>query len=173
MPTTYTIIASQVLGSSASTVTFSSIPGTYTDLVLRCSVRTDRAAIIDDINVTINGVGGTSYSYVFLRGDGAATSSSRVSDRSNLNLNQNANGNTTLSNTFSNFELYIPGYTASQNKQIGLFSVQEDNISTAFIVSQGSSFRNTGAITTISLVPNSGPNFLTNSSFYLYGIKNS
>ena len=49
---TYTLISSNVLGSSAASVTFSSIPATYTDLVLRVSARTDA----DDTSlITFNG----------------------------------------------------------------------------------------------------------------------
>ena len=39
MATTYNLISSNVLSSSAASVTFSSIPAIYTDLVLRCSTR--------------------------------------------------------------------------------------------------------------------------------------
>ena len=54
MATTYTLITSQTLASSAASVTFSSIPSTYTDLVLRVSARTDNAAVSDGFYVGLN-----------------------------------------------------------------------------------------------------------------------
>ena len=48
MPSTYTLISSNVLASSAASVTFSAIPSTYTDLVVRASIRSDATSDADD-----------------------------------------------------------------------------------------------------------------------------
>ena len=82
MANTYTLIESQVLGSSAASVTFSAIPDTYTDLVFKFSVRSDRAATFDNIQARINADSGSNYSRTLLSGDGSSASSSRGSSES-------------------------------------------------------------------------------------------
>ena len=53
MPATYTLIASNTLSSAAASVTFSAIPATYTDLVLRYSARSDGASVDDYFSLNI------------------------------------------------------------------------------------------------------------------------
>jgi hypothetical protein len=172
MATTYTLISSNVLTSSAASVTFSSIPGTYTDLVVRASVRSNRTDPQDSINLTFNGDASSVYSTTRFRGDGAGVTSNRTSGEAYALMAFGADGATATSNTFSNLELYIPSYTVSQNKPSSIFSVQEDNSTTAYIAATAPLWRNTSAITSIAFVPAIGP-FASGSSFYLYGIKNS
>jgi hypothetical protein len=177
MPNTYTLIASNTLSTSAASVTFSSIPATFTDLVLKFSVRsTGGSNAFDHINVTFNGDTATNYSRTYLSGDGAAASSARSTSASLFGMLQASDGATATSNTFSNGDLYIPSYTASQNKPISQDSAQENNSTTAFRVANAGLWRNTAAITSITLaVGGSGgsTDFVSGSSFYLYGIKNS
>lgn len=172
MANTYTLIASNTLASSAASVTFSSIPNTYTDLVLKASIRSDQGSVNTDVLVTYNAVGGTSYSRVWLQGNGATASSNLTANSSSTNVLNSAVGGGATSNTFSNWELYIPSYTVSQNKPYGTFAVGENNATTAYIVAVAGLFRNTNAITEVKLEPGGG-NFVSGSSFFLYGIKNS
>jgi hypothetical protein len=172
MPSTYTLISSNVLTSSAASVTFSAIPSTYTDLVIRASIRSDQGSINTDVLVSYNAIGGTSYSRTWLQGDGATATSGRTANTSSTNVLNSAVGNGATSNTFSNWELYIPSYTASQNKPYNAFAVGETNATTAYIVNVAGLFRNTSAISSILFEPGGG-NFVSGSSFYLYGIKNS
>ena len=169
MASTYTLISSQVLASSASTVTFSSIPATYTDLVIRASIRTDRAAVEDWLFIKFNGVT-TNRSYTRLTGSGSAVASGRST--TGIVLGE-TNAATSTSNTFSNQEIYIPSYTASQNKPMSGIGMQEDNAAAAYMMASAGLWSSTAAITEINLYPETGPNFVTGSSFYLYGIKNS
>jgi len=170
MPSTYTLISSNVLGSSAASVTFSAIPSTYTDLVLKVSIRTDRADANDSIYIQFNSDSTDSnYSYSRLWQTGTSAGSSRASNRRIGNVD----GNNAASNTFSNGEIYIPSYTASQNKQIGAHNAGEDNTNNVSQDAVALLWRNTAAITTIGILPVTGPNFVSGSSFYLYGIKNS
>ena len=177
MATTYTLIASNTLGSSAASVTFSAIPNTFTDLVLKFSVRsTGGSNTFDHINVTFNGDTASNYSRTYLNGNGAAAASGRSTSASLFGMLQAADGATATSNTFSNGELYIPSYTASQNKPVSQDSAQETNATTAYRVVNAGLWRNTSAITSIELaVGGSGgsTDFVSGSSFFLYGIKNS
>lgn len=169
---TYTLISSNVLASSAASVTFSSIPATYTDLVLRVSIRTDAAVSNDTLLVKFNNDSSTLYSTTLLRGSGTATSSSTLSTQPLINARQ-INGNTSVSNTFSSTEIYIPSYTVSQSKPSSIFFAQETDVTGAFIGSIAALYRSNTAISRIDLTPQTGPNFLSTSSFYLYGISNA
>ncbi len=172
MPNTYTLISSNVLGSSAASVTFSAIPATYTDLVLRCSLRSDVASTLENVTIRYNSDSATNYSLTRLRGDGSAASSSASSSANEMTFFAAADGSTATSNTFSNWELYIPSYTVSQNKPMSSFQVQENNTTAANTTVVATLWRNTAAITSM-LISAQSSNFVSGSSFYLYGIKNS
>ena len=169
---TYTLISSNVLASSAATVTFSSIPATYTDLVIRWSVRTDRANTIDNIRIQYNGSTSAIYSETRLQGDGSAAASGR---QSAITYNDFAivDGDTATANTYASGELYIPSYTASQNKPISFFGAEEENSATAYMRTMAYLWSSTAAINEIKLLLASTYQFKATSSFYLYGIKNS
>ena len=169
MPVTYTLISSNVLGSAAASVTFSSIPSTYTDLVLRASVRSDRAFSIDAITFTLN-TSTSNLSNTRLEGTGSAVNS--TFNTTNLTLNRTTAA-TTTANTFASLEFYIPNYTVSQNKPFSGFFATENNTTAAYAGATAGLWRNTAALTSIQMGLVDGPNFDTGSSFYLYGIKNS
>lgn len=171
MATTYTLISSNTLSSSAASVTFSAIPSTYTDLVLRVSARTDRASTNDRLRITYNSDTSTNYSNIAILGDGAAASSQLASSATYMQ-DWYIDGDTATSNTFGNSEIYIPSYLASQNKPVGGSSVMETNATTAYLGAVAALWRNTAAITSINITK-IGTNFVSGSSFYLYGIKNS
>ncbi len=82
MPATYTLINSNVLTSSAASVTFSAIPATYTDLVIRCSGRSDSSfSAVLDLYLSFNGSTAT-YSRTQIRGYGSTADSSNGSGSS-------------------------------------------------------------------------------------------
>jgi hypothetical protein len=172
--TTYTLIASNVLTTTASSVTFSSIPSTYTDLVLLISARSNAASKIVDCSIRIgNGSVSTSsiYSYRELQGNGTgAFSGSGTTDKFNTIMN----GDTSTANTFSNAQVYLPNYLSSSNKSLSTDAVIEANDSATQIQVrlQAWLWASTAAINIIQLFPASG-SFMSASSFYLYGIKNS
>jgi hypothetical protein len=163
-----TLIQHIELGSAQSTITFSSIPQTYTDLVLITSLRTTRSGggTEDSVKLEFNGVT-TAYSGRWLRGDGANTNSNTFSTALFL---QNQNSNDTTSNTFSNASVYIPNYTLSTNKSLTVENVNENNGATAWASIVAGLWSNTAAITSLTLTPNVGPNFAQYSSATLYGV---
>jgi hypothetical protein len=171
---TYTLISSNVLTASAASVTFSSIPATYTDLVLRISARS--STFQQAVDVTFNGdtpASGTSYSFVYLRGNGSAASSSLTGSTSSVNVVGGQDQSNYTANTFSNFEFYIPNYNSTSNKPVSSFTAAENNNATTwFINTVAGLYRNATALTSILLTPTSG-NFASTSSFYLYGISNA
>ena len=167
MPSSRYLISSQTLGSSAASVTFSSIPATYTDLVLRASVRNTSATTITRIR--LNGAT-TGYSGRSITGDGATASSQTQSIAYFYAGEQNTSS--TTANTFTSLEFYLPNYTLTNQKPASITSASEDNATTAYIVGYAGLSNITSAITSIQVfvAPNA---FDVGSSFYLYGLKNS
>lgn len=172
MPITYNLIASNTLSTTATVVTFSSIPGTYTDLLVKYSMRTDTAGADGaQVRLTFNG-NATNYSNVRLQGNGAAVSTTYVSGAAYFEVEAGSPSAGNTANTFNSTEIYIPNYTVATNKSLGAFEVGENNSTTAYMSVRAALWQNTGAITSIALTANGG-NFVANSSFWLYGIKNS
>lgn len=175
MPSTYTLISSNVLSSSAASVTFSAIPATFTDLVLRMSARASGSGNLAGLAIKFNGSTTNIYSNTNLFAYSSSGASDRTTNAANIPQMDNITDGGGTANTFSSNELYIPNYTASQNKPTSLFSVVEKNTAANFewLVYTGAGlYRDTTAISSIALTTNAG-SFVSGSSFYLYGIKNS
>jgi hypothetical protein len=168
MATTYTLISSVTVGSGgAATIGFTSIPSTYTDLVLKTSLRTDRALEIDAILFTLN-ASTSNFTGRRLFGDGSSVTSDTVT-----RIILIANAATSTSTTFSNNEIYIPNYAGSTNKSYSIDGVAENNATFARADLTAGLWSDTSAITSITLTPNIGPNFIQYSTAYLYGISNA
>jgi hypothetical protein len=176
MATTYEAIATVEVGSGgAATIDFTSIPQTYTDLVLKISKRDTRnTGDANPIKITFNG-NTSSYTYKMLYGDGSSVSSySESSFFTDAGWGGYGNQNTgNTANTFSNHEIYIPNYAGSNNKSFSVDSVHENNATNAYAQLVANLWSNTAAITSITLTPNNGFNFVQYSTATLYGIKNS
>jgi len=171
MANTYTLISSNVLSSSAASVTFSSIPSTYTDLVLKISGRTDDSANPQgSIRLYINGSTSSVYSFTRLTGNGSTTASYTSGSGTELYFTFGLSTSQSTANTFSSADIYIPNYLSSANKPMSGSQVMETNSATAFMGTTAGLTRITSAITTIEVTTNAG-SFVADSSFYLYGIK--
>ena len=169
MANTYTLISSNVLSGSAASVTFSAIPSTYTDLVLKCSVRRS-AAGRTDLLMAVN-ASTTDGSNTWLQGSGSAATSG-VSSGQYVRSNNIVPSTSETANTFGSIEFYIPNYLISANKPIGSFGAGENNATAAYISATASLYAQTTAITSLVMTLAAG-SFDTGSSFYLYGLKNS
>lgn len=168
MANTYTLISSNVLSASASSVTFSSIPSTYTDLVLRASIRSDAASGQEVIYINPNSLT-TNQSSTVIEGNGSNGAGSNRTTR----IETRAVGNTATSNTFSSSETYIPNYNSASVHPISNFGVAENNNTVAVMNAVASLWNSATAISSLSVTLAIGTNFLSGSSFYLYGIKNA
>lgn len=154
---TYTLIASSVLGTSASTVTFSSIPATYRDLVLVINY----SAFFSGANITLNNdTGNTNYTSVEIRGNGTnATSVSNTGVAYFLQTFSSTDGD--------NHIIQILDYSATDKHKTGLSRL---NSATSTVRAVAARWANTAAINKIDLIGNSGNEFSSGTSFYLYGI---
>jgi hypothetical protein len=169
MPTTYKKIATVTVGSGgAADIQFTSIPGTYTDLKVVYSLRSDRASAIDLVFVDLNG-SATNKSHRELYGTGSIANSG---NDTSLSLSYCAAANATAS-TFGNGEGYFPNYASSNNKSFSGDNVSENNATTAYQAMQANLWSNTAAITSIKIYPVLGTQFVQYSTATLYGIKNS
>jgi len=173
MANTYTLIASNTVGSGgASSVTFSSIAGTYTDLLLKTSARDVSAGSENWIYCVFNSDSGTNYTNLILRGNGSTAASGKVTSGTSAYVGQ-TQGTATTSNTFTNSEVYIPNYAGSNQKSMSVDTIEENNATANYIALNAVLWTGTAAISSISLTSASGSNFAQYSTFYLYGIKNS
>lgn len=172
MALTYQLIQAITSTTGQYDIQFTSIPQTYTDLVVRISGRSTNGSAQTDIGVYINSEGGSNYSYTRLKGDGfTGVVSNRISSGQSWQPNESLNASASTANTFSNIEVYLPNYASTtQNKCGYMFAAMENNSSAAFINSVALLRGATAAITTVGL--NTG-DWTAGSTFYLYGIKNS
>jgi hypothetical protein len=172
MANTYTLIESKTLGSDTASVSFTSIPQTYTDLQLLTSVRIDRAGISVNMGLRFN-TNSSNYKNMMLYGSGANPAGSLYSTALDQFGYWYSPANSTTASTFSNQSVYIPNYTSSYNKSVSINSTSENNATDTNLVLFSGVWSDSAAITTITLSNYQGSNLRSGSTFYLYGIKNS
>lgn len=171
------LIQTQTLGSTQASVTFSSIPATFTDLYLvfsgRGSGNVGNTTLLYRLNDSQTGYSGRS-----LLGTGSSASSGTLSildapvaggnwGRASF-VGVNA-GTDTTSNTFSVSSFYLPNYRSSVAKSLSFESVTENNGTTAYQDIVALSWTGTDAVTSFSLAAYQS-SFVSGSSFSLYGI---
>ena len=169
MANTYTLIASSTVGSGgAASIDFTSIPSTYTDLLIKTSLRSAIASINPGLLIKFN-TSALNFTGVNVYGDGSAASSytDTVGEIGILA------GNSATANTFGNCDIYIPNYAGSTNKSFSVDSVNENNATSATQFLYANLWSQTAAITAISLRSGGAVNLLQYSTAYLYGISNS
>lgn len=174
MPNTYTLISSTTVGSGGSAnIEFTSIPSTYTDLVLKLSVRNNWNLASYQYVFTVNN-SATGYNRRFVYGDGVGTDTNSASNESSTRFSFEQSTAYTA-NTFANIEMYFSDYatTSTYKSQISSYA-NENNATSCYAVGMNNNtWSNTAAITSIKIEPVSATNFLQYSTAYLYGIKNS
>lgn len=169
MPNTFTLIQAITVGSGgASDITFSSIPSTYTDLVLNISARTSRIATQDDFDISFNG-STSGLSYRRLYGTGSVVDS----DNGSRIITGYITADSSTASTFGNVSVYIPNYAGSANKSLSSDGVSETNATNVNMSMVADLWSNTAAITSIKLTPATSQTIQQHSTFYLYGIVKS
>jgi hypothetical protein len=161
MPNTYVALATQTIAVATSTVTFTSIPQGYTDLVLVVSAANASAS---NLEITFNSDTGSNYSRTQLAGNGSSATSARESNYTSYRtLNTPAS-----TSTFSIATLHIMNYSnTTTNKTL----LDRGGLSSDSTYAQVGLYRSTSAISTIRLL--AGANFSVGSTFNLYGIANA
>ena len=172
MPNTFTLIASSTVGAGgASSIDFTSIPSTYTDLVLKVSGRSSAAFTRRTMRLTINNsTTATDYADRYLLGNGSAASSSAdAAGTQQYIVAWDLPAASATANTFANIEIYIPNYAGSTNKSLSIDGVGEDNATAANMGLVAGIYNQNTAISRITVTPDSG-NFVQYSTAYLYGV---
>ncbi len=165
---TMTLIETQTLGTATTSITFSSIPQTYTDLQLFYSVRdtgTNGGERSFQTNLSLNGstTGFTCKVLYAYSGTGSQGSGSYTRF---AGWHPDA---ATTSNTFGNTSLYLPNYTGSTNKSYSIDQIGENNEANIYRCILAGLWSNTAAITSLTLTTD-GTNLAVGSMFSLYGI---
>lgn len=157
---TYEAIATTTLGSATATVTFGSIPSTYTDLVLVV----DGQATGGQRNLLLqfNGDTGANYSSTILYGDSSGANSVRQTSQTAANVG--GIDTTSQSNTIA----HIMNYSNSTTYKT---IIGRGNSASIIVAAKVALWQNTSAITSIVASLAASDTFFTGCTFSLYGIK--
>jgi len=164
MAQTYTPLATNtVSGSSTSAVSFTSIPQTYTDLVIVAN--TSNSVSLESLALTFNGDTGTNYSNTRLYGNGTSAISDRATSAAYIAALLN-------SNTIGNSIIHIMNYANTTTYKTTISRTGDASNRTSAVVGlwRGSTGSATQAITSITITV-TGSNYVSGSTFSLYGIK--
>jgi len=157
---TYTPIYSQTLSSAVSTITLSNIPSTYTDLILVCNLFSSGTTYS---SIRFNGDTGSNYSLTDLYGDGSTAASSRQGNATTGGSSSSNGSGSTLTyqvNNYANTSAYKTALGRNANPG-------------AINVISASTWRNTAAITSLTLLTSTVDTWSIGSTFTLYGIKSA
>jgi hypothetical protein len=157
MPTpTYRPLANITLGSTAGSVTFSSIPNTYRDLVVVINGNVSSAT---DIAYRLNGDSASNYSNVWMFGD--ASSSGSGSNATTEGVVHYTNQSSQFLTTFS-----LIDYSATNKHKMG---ISRGSTVGGLSIAYASRWANTAAVTTLLCIAK-GTTFTSGTTFALYGI---
>jgi hypothetical protein len=162
MTVTYEKIATTTLGSDQATITFSTISGSYTDLVLVENGKVTSGASYSRIR--FNSDTGSNYSGTYLSGNGTAAATERFSNMTFMVVASLAAVETNFNH---NAIINIQNYSNSTTYKTILARLNNAAAATDAAVGL---WRDTSAITSIEYYLNSG-SWATGSTFTLYGIK--
>lgn len=161
MPNTYVALATQTLGSAATSVTFSSISNSYTDLRIVLNVT---ASSLVNGRMQFNGDTSALYSTTVLYGSGSVAASTRQSGQNSIWLDNTDTGTNWCVTTID-----VMNYSNSTTFKTALI---RGNAASSQVDAHVGLWRNTNAITSLTLFPSSGT-YSVGSTFSLYGIANA
>lgn len=162
-----TLISTTLLGADTSTVTFSSIVGTYKHLQIRFAAR-NSAATVDIPILRFNSDSGANYSWHRLQADGTSVASAGVSGAT-FNQVGFLPGSNSTSGVFGVSIVDILDY-ANTNKNKTVRALDGVHGSSTIVEIKSGGWFSTAAVTSITLSISGGTNFVTGSRFSLYGV---
>lgn len=169
----YDSIATTTVGAGgAASITFSSIPSTYTHLQVRYIARDNRGIYVDFFKMRFNSDSGTNYAVHALYGDGSSALATATTSNSSIDINRIA-ASTAVANGFGAGVIDILDYANTNKYKTSRALAGYDDNGQGQIWFQSGLWQNTAAITQIDLLPGVGTSFTQYSSFALYGIKGS
>ena len=167
----YDSIATTTVGAGgASSVTFSSIPSTYTHLQVRFIARISTSDTAENTWLQFNGDTGSNYAYHFLDGNGSSASAGSGTSQTRI-LAGRAGAANSGSNIFGVNVLDVLDYTnTSKNTTARILGGIDRNGDGNIRLDSGAWF-NTAAVTSLTISPTTANSFVQYSQFALYGIK--
>lgn len=160
----YTLIGHQKLDAAASSITFSNIPQTFTDLLVAISAR--NSSTQEHLLISCNG-STSDFTGRYLSGKGGSAPGSGVYARYLGNQTRAAY----TANTFGSAQVYIANYASSSaSKSISSETVTESNDSQPYLVIAANTWANNAPITSLTFTSESGSDFVQYTSATLYGI---
>lgn len=166
-----TKIASNILGGTTASVTFSSIPGTYSSLMVIHNARGDTAAGNTTLLLRFNADSGTNYDYSRSSITGTGTTSNIEGQAASAAVMGIISASSAPANVVGCGMIVVPNYAGTTFQKAAEGQANSKTSTSAGGVNQESYagfWRSTAAITSITLLPNAG-SFITGSSFWLYG----
>lgn len=166
----YESIATTTVGSGGSaTVTFSSIPSTYTHLQIRIIGRIDQSNTDDNIYVRFNGDNGANYAGHYFFGTGSTAVAAAAANQ-NQGVACRTTGGSSSANIFGVGTCDILDYAnTNKNKTVRVLTGHDQN-GEGLIFLMSTLWRNTSAVTSITLFTLAG-NMTQYTQLALYGIK--
>lgn len=162
MPATYEPIAATTLTTATATVTFSSIPSTYTDLIMVGQVKATAGG--EQVHIQFNNATASGYSFTYFYGTGTSAGSSRQINSNRINI-----GNSSTTTTFDNvFIIHINNYAGTSNFKGVLYRSNNTSLN---VESGFGLWQDTTAINRIDVKLTGGQTYTSGSTFSLYGIK--
>ena len=156
---TYTPIASQTLSSATSSVTFTSIPQGYTDLVL--VIAGNNSSSTYSPYIQFNGDTSTNYSITNLYGTGSAAASARASSTATAYFGS-------LGATQGNAIVQIQNYSNATTYKTALIRINDAGFR---VYASVMLWRSTAAITSVNIFNESPGTFASGTTFSIYGIQ--
>jgi hypothetical protein len=164
MPLTYNAFATTTLGTAASSITFSSISGSYTDLRISASLYLSTS---DNTYLRFNGDTGTNYQEVALATRGGSAQNYQDTGTNFINL-------TGFSGNWPSpmlHDITIPNYADTFRRKCGFERGFLSDTSAGSFAYDMFGWNNTNAITSLTISPQTGGvTFLAGSTVTLYGI---
>lgn len=168
-------IAQTTLTGSVASVTFASIPQHFRSLFLIYQARSDLAAELDVVLVRLNADAGNNYDWIrqFGRADGATgVTGARGVSSMTIGWCEAANSRASV---FTPALIYLAGYSSASVEKVinscphSVYGNRNANTD-IYMILAGGAWRNTNAVTSITILPQTGPNFVSGSIFQLYGL---
>jgi hypothetical protein len=159
---TYTPLARTTLSSAAASVTFSSISGSYTDLILVSNLGGSVSG--EAVRIQINSDSGSNYSYTAIRGNGTSATSERATSATSLRISTGVGVTTNTSDMTIITNLQNYSNTTTFKTLISRAGQAANGTESSVGL-----WRSTSAINAIQ-VSNTNGNIVAGSTFTLYGI---
>jgi hypothetical protein len=168
IPNSFESIASATGTGSSGTISFSSIPSTYSSLQIRCCILA--SASNEFVSLQFNSDTASNYTRHNIQGLGSSVVADGAAGQSNINLDGNYWGPQSTYPTVLIIDI-LDYASTTKFKTVRVFNGQDNNSNRGQVGLCSGLYRSTSALSSIAINISGGINFTTDSTFALYGIK--